>query len=55
MLVIKVYSMSFMLARVFFKQDFSVALEAVMELALIDQPRLKLTEIHLPLPFMFWN
>ena len=31
-------------------QDFSVALESVLELALVDQAGLELTEIRLPLP-----
>lgn len=35
---------------VFLRQGFSVALEAVLELALIDQAGLKITEICLPLP-----
>ena len=32
------------------RQGFSVALEPVLELALIDQDGLELTEIYLPLP-----
>ena len=34
----------------FSRQAFSVALEPVLELALVDQFGLRLTEIHLPLP-----
>ena len=34
----------------FSRQGFSVALEPVLELALVDQAGLKLTEIRLPLP-----
>ena len=34
----------------FSRQGFSVALEPVLELALVDQAGLELTEIHLPLP-----
>ena len=32
------------------RQGFSVALETVLDLALVDQASLELTEIHLPLP-----
>ena len=32
------------------RQGFSVALEPLLELALVDQADLKITEIHLPLP-----
>ena len=39
---------------VFWRQGFSVALESVLELALVDQADLKLTEIHLPLPPECW-
>ena len=34
----------------FSRQGFSVALEPVLELAIVEQAGLKLTEIHLPLP-----
>ena len=34
----------------FSRQGFSVALEPVLELALVDQGGLKLIEIHLPMP-----
>ena len=34
----------------FSRQGFPVALDPVLELALVDQAGLKLTEIHLPLP-----
>ena len=34
----------------FSRQGFPVALEPVLELALVDYAGLKLTEIHLPLP-----
>ena len=39
----------------FMRQDFPVALEPVLELALVDQAGLALTEIHLPLPAECWN
>ena len=39
----------------FSRQGFSVALELVLELALIDQAGLKLTEIHLSLPPECWD
>ena len=39
----------------FSRQGFSVALEAVLELALVDQVGLKLTEIHLPLSPEYWD
>ena len=39
----------------FLKQGFSVALEPVLELALIDQAGFKLKEIRLPLPSECWN
>ena len=35
-------------------QGFSVALEGVLDLALVDQAGLELTEIHLPLPPKCW-
>ena len=34
------------------RQGFSIALEPVLELAVVDQAGLKLTEIHLPLPLL---
>ena len=40
---------------VFSRQDFSVALESVLELALLDQAGLKLTEIHQCLPPKCWE
>ena len=39
----------------FLRQGFSVALEPVFELALMDQAGLELTEIHLPLPPEYWD
>ena len=39
----------------FLRQGFSVALEAVLELALVDQAGLELTEIRLPLPPECWD
>ena len=42
-------------AFVFLKQGFSVDLEAVLELALVDQAGLELTEIHLLMPPECWN
>ena len=39
----------------FLRQGFSVALEPVLELALVDQADLELTEIHLPLPPKCWG
>ena len=38
----------------FSRQGFSVSLEAVLELALLESMGLKLTEIHLPLPPECW-
>ena len=38
-----------LLLLLFLRQGFSVALEPVLELALVDQAGLKLTEIRLPL------
>ena len=40
---------------VFLRQGFSVALEPVLELALVDQASLELTEIRLPLPPECWD
>ena len=40
---------------VFLRQGFSLALEPVLELALIDQAGLKLIEIRLPLPLECWD
>ena len=37
------------------RQGFSVALEPVLELALVDQADLELTEIRLPLPPECWD
>ena len=37
------------------RQGFSVALEPVLELALVDQAGLDLTEIHLLLPPKCWD
>ena len=39
----------------FSRQGFSVALEPALELALVDQAGLELTEIHLPLPPKCWD
>ena len=39
----------------FLRQGFSVALEPVPELVLVDQACLKLTKICLPLPPEFWD
>ena len=39
----------------FLRQGFSVDLESVLELALVDQAGLKLAEIHLPLPPECWD
>ena len=39
----------------FSRQNFSVALEPVLELALVDQVGLELTEICLPLPPDCWD
>ena len=39
----------------FSRQGFSVTLEPVPELALVDQAGLKLTEICLPLPLECWD
>ena len=39
----------------FSRQGFSVALEPVLELALVDQAGLELTEIRLPLPPECWD
>ena len=39
----------------FSRQGFSVALEPALELALVDQSGLKLTEICLPLPPECWD
>ena len=39
----------------FSRQGFSVTLEPVLELALVDQDGLELTEIHLPLPPQCWD
>ena len=39
----------------FSRQDSSVALEPVLELALVNQVGLKLTGIHLPLPPECWD
>ena len=39
----------------FTRQGFSVALEPVLEQAIVDQAGLELTEIHLPLPPECWD
>ena len=39
----------------FSRQDFSLALEPVLELAIVDQAGLELIEICLPLPPEYWN
>ena len=39
----------------FSRQGFSVALELALELALVDQAGLELTEIPLPLPPECWD
>ena len=39
----------------FSRQGFSVALEPVLELTLVDQAGLELTEIRLPLPPECWD
>ena len=39
----------------FSRQGFSVALESVLKLALVNHADLELTEIHLPLPPKFWE
>ena len=39
----------------FLRQGFPVALESVLELALVNQAGLELTEIHLPLSSKCWN
>ena len=39
----------------FSRQGFCVALEPVLELALVDQAGLDLTEIRLPLPPKYWD
>ena len=39
----------------FLRQGFSIALEAVLELILVDQAGLELTEIGLPLPPECWD
>ena len=45
----------FVLFFVFSRQGFSVGLEPVLELALVDQAGLELTEIRLPLPPECWD
>ena len=45
----------FVLFYCFSRQGISVALEPVLEPALVDQAGLKLTEIHLPLPPECWD
>ena len=40
---------------VFSRQGFSAALEPVLELSLVDQAGLELTEIRLPLPPKCWD
>ena len=37
------------------RQGFSVALEPVLKLALVEEAGLELTEIHLPLPPKCWD
>ncbi|EGV96176.1 hypothetical protein I79_005859 [Cricetulus griseus] len=50
-----VFLFCFVLFFGFSRQGFSVALEAVLELALVDQAGLELTEIRLPLPPECWD
>ena len=45
----------FLFFLVFPRQGFSVVLEPVLELALVDQAGLELTEICLPLPPECWD
>ena len=40
---------------IFSRYGFSIAMESVLELALVDQAGLKLTKIHLPLPPESWD
>ena len=49
------YFILFLFIYFFSRQGFSVALEPVLELALVYQAGLKLTEIRLPLPPEFYH
>ena len=54
----KCASLMILLTHFFFgfsRQRFSVVSEAVLELALVDQAGLEVTEIHLPLPPKCWD
>ena len=55
--LLKSYSNSFFVCLFvcFSRQGFSITLEPVLELALIDQDGLKLKEIHLSLPSKCWD
>ena len=39
----------------FLRQAFSLAVEPILKLALVDQVGLELTEVYLPLPPKCWN
>ena len=52
--VVKIHFLTFELFG-FSRQGFSVALEPVLELALVDQASFELTEICLPLPPECWD
>ena len=39
----------------FLRQAFSLAVEPILKLALVDQVELELTEVYLPLPPKCWN
>ena len=52
---VEILFLFFFLFLFFETQGFSVALEPVVELDLVDQAGLKLTEIHPPLPPECWD
>ena len=49
------YSTLTLVCLFFFRQGFSVVLEPILELALVDQAVFELTEIRLPLPPQCWD
>ena len=54
-LFICIFKNIYLFVCLFLRQGSSVALEPVLELALVNQAGLELTEIHLPLTPECWN
>ena len=54
-MVMSNFQVNFLFCFVFLRQGFSIALEPVMELALVDQASLELRAIRLLLPPKCWD